>query len=1812
LRNLKRCLSLTLITAMVSSFATFTTTAVASEPGSDSQLSPAGLNYDQYPALKDVYKDYFKVGTVGSLAGPRSGLISYNFNAYTPENEMKPQSVQNVKGNFTFDTLDGLLNNVTTLSSDIALIGHTLAWHSQTPNWMWDAPNFDRDTALDNLNTHIDSVLGRYGGQLYSIDVVNEAIGKATPSDWKASLDKGEGWSLALSSDWVELAFLEAAKVIDENGWDTKLYYNDFGLDSEAKAQTVYAMVKEINEKYAGTRPNGKPLIEGIGMQEHYNSSTKPENVEASIKLFATLPGVSVSVTELDMEWPNLGSLTSEQAVAQAQKYAQFFQIYKKYAAGPANDTDNPKVIERVTFWGSNDGDSWKHDGLPLLFNAPSGTDITAKEALVAVLDPDTYLADNPIVDKPEQEQKEPVDGVHVYDTSKGDSWSGANIILGNNASAWPWSTAGEDGKAAFKPEKDATYRISVNLTSLGTNAIRMRWLKDDTNGSFTSADAAAVNSHPYSADQVATALPAYFNSGMSTGNSYTLVNEIKLDGSQTADGLIGNIAIRGGAGGNSFSINWIKVEKMSTGDASDKLLVNWPDGMPKAGTQGVHIYNTSNGDSWSGANIVLGNNASAWPWSTAGADGQVAFTPEKESAYRISVNYTSMGTSAIRVRWLKDESNGGYTSADAAAVNAHPYSASQVAAAIPAYFNSGMVNAGTYTVSSEVTMDGSQPADGLIGNIGIRGGAGGNSFLINWIKVEKIGTGGAADKLLVNWPEGIDEPDTEPGETEEPTIIIPPAGQTYEAYPALKDVYKDYFTMGIFGAGENNALIHNFASFTPGNQMKPESTQNVKGTFTYDSADNAFNNLAGQNPDILFYGHTLAWHSQTPTWMWDAPPARYGQPGTFDKDTALANLNNHIENVLGYYGGRLTGIDVVNEAVGTAKPNDWKASLAKGEGWYMALGWEWVELAFLKAASVVDSHPDWDVKLIYNDFGLDSPSKARVVYEMVKDINERYAGVRPNGKSLIEVIGMQSHYNLTTSAEDVENSIKLFATLPGVSINITEMDIGSPPVGVLTPENENNQAMKFAELFQIYKKYATGSANKTDNPKVIDRVSICGVRDATTGWRAGEFALLFTSEGLAKDALVAVLDPAAYLGTHEYIEPENGPKQEPLDGVHVYDAGNGDAWTGANIILGNDANAWPWSTAGEDGKVAFTPEKDAKYRLTFNYTAKGTTALRVRWSKDDTNGGYTEADGAAVNSHPYSAGEVAAALPAYFNSGMVNMGSYTLTTEIQLDGSQPANGLIGNIAIRGGGGGNAYTINWIKVEKIGAGGTTDQLLVDWPKKVEVPAAPAAPTNVSAQAKSTSEIEVSWTAADNATGYNVYRSALADGDYGKVNTQLITETKFRNSGLPASTTYYYKVMAVNDAGESELSVPAQATTNRSTNSGTSPSTPTDQTPVKPGEVKVEVDAKGNAKASVTADDVKKALSEAQAGTMKLQVQDVENIKQVTVSISVDQVEAAKEAGIKRIQISSGFASVQLPVSLFEGTASHANVELTIAKVDNRTLSDEVGKIVGSNTVYDFNLSVNGLKITNFGQGQSVKVAVPYSLKPGENPSQVVIYYLTDDGKLEVIKNGRYNKDTGMVEFNTKHFSKYAAIANPIHFNDAKAVAWASESIEGLAARGIVNGVTKDSFAPGNSVTRAEFIQMLMLALDLNQANATSTFSDVKQGAWYYNSIASAQQLGIVSGLTDGSFGTNNKINRQEMAAMAYQAIQKAEITLDDENLASGFHDAQDIASYAKEAVTVMNQAGIINGIGNDKFDPKGTATRAQAAVILYQLLMKSL
>ena len=363
--------------------------ACQTKPDSVPEPKPGvGAHFSEFPALHEVYKDYFLIGTTSwnnRMTGEKLDIILHHFNAFTPENALKPDHVQRVRDVWTWGEIDSQFAKVEGLD----LIGHTLAWHSQSSPWLWDNPNYNRETAKANLDHHIETVLGRYGGKLLAMDVVNEAFadGGGSPPDWRDKLRKTEGWYLALGAEWVELAFLKAAEVADRNGWDVKLYYNDYNMDSMDKSRAVYNMARELNEKHAGRRPNGKQLIEGIGMQGHYNSGTDAANVERSIRLFSSLPGVSVSITELDINWSNSGTLTEVQSKLQAAKYAELFRLFKRYAAGPANDGNGR--IERVTFWGTNDSDSWRSGGFPLLFDG----ELRAKRNFLAVLEPDNFSA---------------------------------------------------------------------------------------------------------------------------------------------------------------------------------------------------------------------------------------------------------------------------------------------------------------------------------------------------------------------------------------------------------------------------------------------------------------------------------------------------------------------------------------------------------------------------------------------------------------------------------------------------------------------------------------------------------------------------------------------------------------------------------------------------------------------------------------------------------------------------------------------------------------------------------------------------------------------------------------------------------------------------------------------------------------------------------------------------------------------------------------------------------------------------------------------------------------------------------------------------------------------------------------------------------------------------------------------------------------------------------------------------------------------------------------------------------------------------
>lgn len=332
-------------------------------------------------------------------------------------------------------------------------------------------------------------------------------------------------------------------------------------------------------------------------------------------------------------------------------------------------------------------------------------------------------------------------------------------------------------------------------------------------------------------------------------------------------------------------------------------------------------------------------------------------------------------------------------------------------------------------------------------------------------------------------------------------------------------------------------------------------------------------------------------------------------------------------------------------------------------------------------------------------------------------------------------------------------------------------------------------------------------------------------------------------------------------------------------------------------------------------------------------------------------------------------------------------------------------------------------------------------------------------------------------------------------------------------------------------------------------------------------------------------------------------------KEVAVNLPAAWLEELKTSKVKDVVVATSGASVRVSADLISGqnVASNSQLQIVIAGVNDDSLPAAVQARLDGQAAYDFHMQLDGQKVE--WKGNKVEVTMPYTLKPGQKTNGIVVYHVTGDGQLEAVNHVRYNAAAGTISFKAKHFSIYTAVHVNASFTDIGGYPWAVDPIEGLAAKGIVKGMSESEFAPQGSVTRAQFIQMLMHALGLIQKDAASSFTDVEAGGWYYEAVASAQALGIIQGKPDGSFGINEQITRQDMAVMLHKAILLTGLPLEgSEAAAASFKDAGQISTYAADAVSAIQRAGIISGIGSGMFAPKAAANRAQAAVIIANAL----
>ncbi len=350
-------------------------------------------------ALKDAYGDSFMIGcavspfTISGREPEAEALLLKHFNAISPDNQMKPESLNPRPGVWTFEDADAYVAYAE--EHDLWALGHTLVWHNQTPSFFWYNENGEpksREELIETMRSYIEVVAGRYSGKVDAWDVVNEIIG-----------ERGEyrekGWVKAFGGDGYEVvrnAFIFA----DRYAPDAELYYNDFNVWRPEHVNGIVTMVKRLQSE--GIR------IDGVGIQAHWGLNyPKTEYIEHAIDTLASL-GVKVMITELDVdvlpitkEGQVIGqSLTESQY--QLEEFELFLDPYKEgmpaEVAGQLDDRyeelmrifyERRDKIDRVTFWGLADQHSWKNGypvpgrtNYPLLFNR----DYSAKPAVDALM----------------------------------------------------------------------------------------------------------------------------------------------------------------------------------------------------------------------------------------------------------------------------------------------------------------------------------------------------------------------------------------------------------------------------------------------------------------------------------------------------------------------------------------------------------------------------------------------------------------------------------------------------------------------------------------------------------------------------------------------------------------------------------------------------------------------------------------------------------------------------------------------------------------------------------------------------------------------------------------------------------------------------------------------------------------------------------------------------------------------------------------------------------------------------------------------------------------------------------------------------------------------------------------------------------------------------------------------------------------------------------------------------------------------------------------------------------------------------------
>lgn len=356
------------------------------------------------PALKNVFYDHFRVGVAVNRTIPTATDVKADnvdrtldqvradtattlrhFDHIVAENDMKWALIHPNEGpnGYDFAPADAFVEFGE--RHGMLIIGHTLVWHGQTPAWVFAGdqvlpadpappegarprrrgfdptqPHATREQLIERMREHIHTVVGRYRGRVHVWDVVNEAV-----SDGGDAILRETAWSRIIGSDFIALAFRFAHEADPE----AMLRYNDYGLENPGKRDKTLRLVR-------GLLAEGVP-IHAIGTQTHVGATSPSfEEMDRTFTELKSL-GLPIHITELDVNTAQRGQGNTSADITQnadataggliaqadaraAEQWANLFRAFLKHR----------DAVRIITFWGVNDGVSWRASGRPLLFDA--------------------------------------------------------------------------------------------------------------------------------------------------------------------------------------------------------------------------------------------------------------------------------------------------------------------------------------------------------------------------------------------------------------------------------------------------------------------------------------------------------------------------------------------------------------------------------------------------------------------------------------------------------------------------------------------------------------------------------------------------------------------------------------------------------------------------------------------------------------------------------------------------------------------------------------------------------------------------------------------------------------------------------------------------------------------------------------------------------------------------------------------------------------------------------------------------------------------------------------------------------------------------------------------------------------------------------------------------------------------------------------------------------------------------------------------------------------------------------------------------